>query len=294
MDLRKFRQFVAVAEEQSFTAAATRLFIAQSALSTAISTLEAELGARLFERGRRGAALTSAGSAFLEPAREAIRAVERAKATATGLRPDPSLHIVNTFVSPPMAAERCAATLQDRHPGVEITLTHYGLGDVASLITDGEADIALAPIGRHTPIGICSEPLSAAPVDVICPPGHRLDGANGLSTDDLAGETIITLPKRSPFGKLTNSIATGPGRPRIRTIFWLNALNLVRQGCGITLGPFFHDASRPAGIAVGHFRDPAIMRSGVLTKEDPHHQGLINEYIKLYHHECRRMASAVA
>src|SRR5712691_3382600 len=70
---RDLRYFVAVAEELSFTKAATeRLFISQPALSKQIRKLENALRVRLFERDRRTVALTVAGAAMLPKARATL------------------------------------------------------------------------------------------------------------------------------------------------------------------------------------------------------------------------------
>ena len=66
------RYFVAVADEGQITQAARRLFMAQPALSQAISQLETELGLKLLDRHARGVTLTDAGETFLEKARAAV------------------------------------------------------------------------------------------------------------------------------------------------------------------------------------------------------------------------------
>ena len=66
MELRHLRYFVAVAEQQSFTRAAEKLFIAQPPLSRQIQNLEAELGTQLFERGSRPLMTTEAGYFFYQ------------------------------------------------------------------------------------------------------------------------------------------------------------------------------------------------------------------------------------
>lgn len=73
MELRQLTYAVAVAETGSFTRAAHRCFVVQSALSHQIARLEEELGSRLFERTSRRVQITPAGEAFLGPARKPWR-----------------------------------------------------------------------------------------------------------------------------------------------------------------------------------------------------------------------------
>jgi len=70
------RYVVAVAEERSFTRAAERCFVVQSALSHQIKALERELGVTLFARTNRRVEPTAAGEAFLIAARAGLDAAE--------------------------------------------------------------------------------------------------------------------------------------------------------------------------------------------------------------------------
>lgn len=79
MELRQLRYFVAVAEEGSFSRAATRLHISQPPLSTQIKDLENELGVKLLERTNRGVSLTPAGSALFEEAQAVLARLEHAR-----------------------------------------------------------------------------------------------------------------------------------------------------------------------------------------------------------------------
>jgi hypothetical protein len=77
MELRQLLHFVALAEEESFTRAARRTHIVQSALSTSIRLLEEELGAKLFIRSTRQVRVTAVGQAFLEKAHVALQALKQ-------------------------------------------------------------------------------------------------------------------------------------------------------------------------------------------------------------------------
>lgn len=85
MEFRHIRYFLAIAREGGFRRAATRIHVAQQALSTQIAQLEAELGVALFERLPRGVRLTPAGREFLERAEHIVHEVDLAREALRGL-----------------------------------------------------------------------------------------------------------------------------------------------------------------------------------------------------------------
>ena len=90
MDIRRIRHFVVLAETLNFRRAAQRLNMAQPPLTVSIQKLEAELGAKLFERSTGGVALTPSGVAALAEARKLLfhgsqlGAVARSASEGTG------------------------------------------------------------------------------------------------------------------------------------------------------------------------------------------------------------------
>jgi LysR family nitrogen assimilation transcriptional regulator len=80
LDLRQLRYFTAIAECGSFSEAANRLHVAQSALSRHAKALEAELGVSLLERLPRGVTVTPSGTVLLERARHILGEIDRARA----------------------------------------------------------------------------------------------------------------------------------------------------------------------------------------------------------------------
>src|SRR6201991_3771150 len=89
-DLGELAAFAVVAEERSFTRAAVRLGISQSALSHSIRGLERRLGLQLLARTTRSVSPTAAGAAFLQELAPALERIERAVAEARKQRETPS------------------------------------------------------------------------------------------------------------------------------------------------------------------------------------------------------------
>lgn len=85
-DLRQLRAFVAVVEEGSFTLAARRVFVTQSAVSHSLRTLEEQLSCRLLERTGKRVAVTAEGELLLRRCKRVIFELEQASRDLDGLR----------------------------------------------------------------------------------------------------------------------------------------------------------------------------------------------------------------
>lgn len=122
MELRHLDAVLAVADEGSFTAAADALATVQSNVSEQVRQLEAELGAELFVRSRRGATPTDSGEVVLERARRVRREIEALRADLSMLQGleigDASFGVVGTasrWLVPDLVAD-----LRTRAPGVQL------------------------------------------------------------------------------------------------------------------------------------------------------------------------------
>ncbi|RYG23639.1 MAG: LysR family transcriptional regulator [Burkholderiales bacterium] len=105
MSFRRFRYFVAVAERESFSRAASDLNIAQSALSRHIANLEHTVGARLLERSKHGTRLTPVGRAMFEDARRLLgQAKLLVECHAHAFRPRSGLEVADVFMQLAMVA----------------------------------------------------------------------------------------------------------------------------------------------------------------------------------------------
>ncbi len=134
-DLGSLAMFMAVAEERSFTRAAAKLGISQSALSHAMRRLEEKLGLRLLTRTTRSVAPTIAGERLIETLRPALADIEGRLASLTELRERPagtvrittSKHAARTILWP------VVNRLMAENPDIEIELSvESGLTDIVT------------------------------------------------------------------------------------------------------------------------------------------------------------------
>jgi len=142
--LDQIRHFVAAADAGSFSAAARNLGRAQSAVSTSVGLLEADLGVELFDRSRRNATLTPAGEVLLQEARELLRQAggldQRALSFAAGQ--DARLSIALDEALPYQVLGALVLELAERFPALELTQLNGTATEVADYVQQGRASIA--------------------------------------------------------------------------------------------------------------------------------------------------------
>jgi DNA-binding transcriptional LysR family regulator len=106
MDVRQLEHFLAVVDHGGFNRAASALYVSQPSLSQAVRALERDLGSDVFHRIGRRVVLTEAGRALIEPAREAVRSLQLARASVESVQ---GLHSgwVDIAATPSQAIEPC-------------------------------------------------------------------------------------------------------------------------------------------------------------------------------------------
>jgi len=149
LELRQLHYFVVVVEEGQMTSAASRLHIAQPALSQAIGKLESELGVKLFDRHSRGVIPTDAGAAFFDRARRALVAVEEAEeAVEPWLLEGPRL-VIGFHEAAGDLARALLRRFMVAHPDVDIETRHLRPGERLVELKRGriDAEILYPPTG---------------------------------------------------------------------------------------------------------------------------------------------------
>ncbi|WP_370374329.1 LysR family transcriptional regulator [Catenulispora sp. GP43] len=197
MELQQLRYVVAVAETTSFTRAAERCLVVQSALSHQIARLERELGARLFERTSRRVSLTPAGAAFLPAARQCLEAADRAAAEVAAAVGEVRGRLAVGLI-PTVTAVDIPGALRDfheRYPQVRISLRVGASDDLVEKVRGGSLDVAFLglPVSAQ-PQGVALHELARDALVAVTAPDHPLATRDAVSLRELAAEPFVDLP----------------------------------------------------------------------------------------------------
>jgi DNA-binding transcriptional LysR family regulator len=198
VELRQLATFVAVAEEGSFTRAADRLHVVQSAVSAGVRNLEKELGVMLFDRSTHRVKLTDAGSALLPEARATLAAAQAAQDAVAeargGLR---GTVAVGTMQAQGMRAIDLAgilAAFRAEHPAVKVEIRHGGSSEMTQEVREGRLDLAFVALPGDGPSGLELIPLAREPIMLAVAAGHPLAKRADIDLAALGDETLIDVP----------------------------------------------------------------------------------------------------
>jgi LysR family transcriptional activator of glutamate synthase operon len=215
MDLVTVRWFLTVAELGHVTRAAAELRISQPGLSRAVSRLERELGAPLFDREGRTVRLNRYGEIFRDHA-ERLIATEEAARRALARAADPGhgevglafLHTQGTVLVPELVRSFRAS-----HPHVTFRLSQGGSDVLEAAVADGRADMAIT---SPRPEGLAWHPLSTERLRLAVPDGHRLAGRTEVRLAEAAEEPFIVMRHGYGLRSITEDLFRQEGiRPSI-------------------------------------------------------------------------------
>lgn len=194
MDFQDLHAFVHVAREESFSKAAAKLRVAQSALSRRIGRLEHMLGTPLLMRHARGARPTEAGMVLLNRAEDLMRGLDDIERDLLSLAKEPT-GLVNIALPPtageviaPLIMERC----RRRFPGITITLREGFSGTIHEWLVTGQVDLALLYDPEHSS-ELYITPILDEPLYLVVPTQsqHEEELARSLAIDPATGTRYL-------------------------------------------------------------------------------------------------------
>lgn len=291
---RQLRYFVEIADSGSFSAAAERLFVAQSALSRQIKELETQLKTPLFERTARQPRLTAAGEAFYPRARnllsELLKASELATQVGNGELGTLRLSHSSTVPMSGPLLQGISAWLE-RCPGVSMDIVKLSSEAQLEEIADGRLEVGVLrlPALRQRE-GVRVLPLYNEQLLLAVPPNHALARSQApIELGQLKDEAFISIPhpQRGGLSYLSAELCMRAGFfPKAARVMSRKTtqLQLIQAGFGIALLPKSMQDIAPANVHFLPLADPDCLSTVALAcAQAP--SALVEQFCQTLH-EC--------
>ncbi|WP_336787609.1 LysR family transcriptional regulator [Paenibacillus sp. MMO-177] len=273
MDLKTLKTLHAIVRHGSFHQAAEELSYAQSTVTMQIQRLEADLGVRLFERGKK-VRLTEAGMLFHEQSLDIVRRMERLQSSLVELQ-NGEAGKLRLGVTEPTASRRLPQLLMDfmnRHPKVEVSLEIASTPLLVNGLRRGELDFALcsAPESGEE---LYFHPLFQEKFVLLLPENHPMTGLERIKLADLEGHRLLITAATCPYRKRLERVLQDNGPLSIETME-IGSMTALRQyvahGFGIALVPLTVLEPLPEGTRIRELEDVSIdMLMGLASRTAP-------------------------
>jgi DNA-binding transcriptional LysR family regulator len=212
MTLEQLRIFVAVAEREHVTRAASELNLTQSATSAAIAALEHRHAVKLFDRVGRRIALTDAGRLFLTEARAILAraaAGEQVLSDLAGLKRGQlsfaASQTVGNYWLP-----RKLALFRARHPGIKTPLVIGNTETVAASVHDGLADIGFVEGEIDDPL-LAQEVVAVDEMAIVVAPDHPWARRDRVDASAFVGSSWVLREPGSGTRQVLETVLAGAG-----------------------------------------------------------------------------------
>lgn len=192
MEIRHLRSFVYVAETLSFSIAATRCFVTQSAISQHIKSLEDELGCKLLIRTSHDITLTESGEALLPRAKEILKQTEDCKEHIHAINNcmTGELRIgVGSFIAPYIRV--AALIFMERYPNVRLNAELTKASSLNRLLREHTLDLAFTMNTAYKTEGIESQPCIPFHIHAVMRDTHPLARQQKVTYPDLLKHSVI-------------------------------------------------------------------------------------------------------
>ncbi|HRX56537.1 MAG TPA: LysR family transcriptional regulator [Verrucomicrobiales bacterium] len=233
MHVETFKIFCDVIETASFSQAAERNGITQSAVSQQIRALEERYHVALIERGRRNFSITPEGEAFLGAAREIVEVYRDIESRLTLMRdvvagelPVATVYSIGFHELPPYLTK-----FREKFPEVELSVHYRRANQVYADVLENRACLGLVayPLARK---GIEVEPVWRDRLVLICPPGHTLSRRKSVSLAALDDQRFISfepdLPTRKAIDEMLREASV-----KVREVVEFDNIETVKRGVEI-------------------------------------------------------------
>jgi len=277
MHIETLKVFCDLVDLQSFSLAAERNFITQSAVSQQIRALEERFKRRFLERvrGRREVKLTSAGEVFYREARNVLASYEQMNENLRGLVGKiggtvkvATVYSVGLHELPPKVGE-----FMTKFPSARIDLEYSRTTKVVRDVLNGSVELGVLafPEPRR---GLTIQQMPANRLVLVCPPDHNFAKRSQVKTKDLNGLDFVLFERDTPTRKATDKILKAHGVD-VKKVAEFDNIETIKRAVQVGFGlailplPSVKDEVRSGRLAVIKLAEKEWVRPvGVIYRSD--------------------------
>jgi len=236
MQIETLQVFCDLVETSSFSEAAKRNDITQSAVSQQIRSLETKYEVVFFERGKKNFAVTPEGEIFYDSARRTLEVYNGIGDQLNALqdRIAGQLRIATIgsigFHDLPPRVE----LFRERFPEVDLVVDYKHANAVYDEVLEGRADLGLVAYPTTQP-GIMNEVFSKERLVLACAPTHPLAGRKRIKVSDLAAHELIAFEPDQPTRRSIDRLFRTSG-VRVETHLEFDNVETVKRALIVTEG----------------------------------------------------------
>ncbi len=238
ISLKQIRYFVSTAESGQVSQAAVALSISQSAITTAIKELEADVGARLFTRSQQGMELTAAGKELLFHAYEVLAKIdEMTGISVPGSDLQDTLSVAASYTVIGYYLPHHLERLRRNFPRLEIQLFELNREAIEEGLLANRYDIAVMLTANTNNPDLATETHLSSRRRLWLPARHRLLTLGSVGLKEVAQEPYIMLTVDEAAHTSLKYWSMTPYRPsvQLRTSSVEAVRSLVANGQGVAI-----------------------------------------------------------
>jgi DNA-binding transcriptional LysR family regulator len=272
--LKVFRDLV---DLQSFSLAAERNFITQSAVSQQIRSLEEKFKRRLLERvrGRREVKLTPAGEVFYREAERVLDAYEQLNESLRGLvgKIGGTVKVATVYSVGLHEMPARVGEFMTKFPTAKIDLEYSRTTKVVRDVLNGTVELGILAFPEPKR-GLTIREMPTNKLVLICQPEHKLASKESIKAKDLNGLDFVLFERDTPTRKATDKILKAKGVEVVKKAEFDNIETIKRAvevgfGVAIVPEPAITDEQRTGRLAVIRLSEKEWVRPiGVIHRSD--------------------------
>ncbi len=238
MHIETLKVFCDLVEMQSFSLAAERNFVTQSAVSQQIRTLEDKFKRRLLERvrGRREVRLTPSGEVFYRECQNVLESYNKLNESMNGLVGKISgtvkvatVYSVGLHELPPKVRE-----FMTKFPSAKIDLEYSRTTRVMRDVINGTVELGVVAFPEQKR-GLTIVPMASDRLVVICPPDHEFAERTQIKVTELKERDFVLFERDIPTRKATDKILKSYG-VEVRKVAEFDNVETIKRSVEVGFG----------------------------------------------------------